>query len=183
MSSEFIKNLEDAYDLIKQANHKMINLWLQNTLFTWRWWLCLVLTIVPWTLWFIFRKKESTHRLLYCGVIAMLISSWLDVVGILFGLWSYHADLIPFSPSFIPWDFTLVPVITMFFLQFKPNFNPYLKSIVYTLIASFAFQPLMQWLRFYSPKHWKHYYSVPIFIFIYLTSNWFSKRIDFKKLQ
>lgn len=182
MSSEFIKKLEEAYGLIKQANSEMIKLWLDNTLFTWRWWLGLAMFTIPWVLWLIFRKKESTYRLLFSGIIALLISSWLDIVGILFGLWSYHADLVPFSPAFIPWDFTLIPVITMFFLQYKPEINPFLKSIVYTIIGSFAFQPLMQWLGFYNPKHWKHYYSLPILMLIYLAAHWFSRRPHFEKL-
>ena len=60
----------------------------------------------------------------------MLICSWLDLMGILFGLWSYYDNVVPFSPAFLPWDFTLLPVVIMFLLQIKPKINPIIKAIL-----------------------------------------------------
>ena len=86
MNSECTKAMEDAYSLISQANKDMIDIWLKYTFLHWQWWLGVSLAIVPWTLWIIFRKKESTNRLLFAGLFVILISSWLDLMGILFGL-------------------------------------------------------------------------------------------------
>lgn len=85
MNQQILNDLEKAYGLITQAN-KEIYVWYHNILFTWRWWLSLSFTIVPWVAWLVTRKKESTHRLLYAGLLSMLLASWFDVVGILFGL-------------------------------------------------------------------------------------------------
>jgi len=182
MNQQIINDLEKAYGLITQANQDMIYVWYHNILFTWRWWLSLSFTLVPWIAWIVTRKKESTHRLLYAGLLAMLLASWFDVVGILFGLWSYHAEFIPLSPAFIPWDFTLIPVITMVFLQYKPMINPLVKAVVFSGIGSFGAQPLFVLLDFYVPKHWHHYYSFPIFMGIYLLAHFLATRDNFERL-
>ncbi len=88
----------------------------------------------------------------------------------------------PSFTRFIPWDFTLLPVITMAFLQYKPMINPLVKATVFSLIGSFGAQPLFVVLGYYSPKHWHHYYSFPIFIVIYLVAQFVVTRNNFKRL-
>jgi len=182
MGNEYIKGMEKAYNLISQANDVMISLWLKHTLFDWHWWFGLFLTVLPWVIWIIFRRKESSDRLLYVGFFVMVISSWLDVIGILFGLWDYYDNVVPFSPAFIPWDFSLLPVAVMFFLQIKPKVNPLLKAAVFSAISSFVIEPFFVMTGIYNPKHWKHIYSFPIIIVIYLISDYISKRSHFEKL-
>lgn len=183
MNNEYIKGMENAYRLISQANNDMISLWVKYTVFGWRWWLGVTLAVVPWILWAIFRKKESTNRLLYTAFFIILLSSWLDVMGILFGLWSYHYNIVPFSPAFIPWDFTLLPVTVMFFIQIKPQISPIKKAIVFSVMSSFIAEPIFVWIDIYNPKHWKFIYSFPIIIIIYLMCDWFSKRQHFENIK
>lgn len=182
MDSYYIQNMEAAYSLIHKADLLMTKLWLNYVLYGWRWWIGVFLMLAPWALWFIFRKKDSSDRLLYAGLFTILISSWFDVLGILFGLWSYYFPVVPFSPAFVPWDFSLLPVITMFFLQYKPEINPYLKAVIYAAIGSYFAQPLFVWMGYYNPKHWEHYYSLPIFFIIYLVAHKFSVATHFEKL-
>ncbi|MDR3586272.1 MAG: hypothetical protein P4L59_13270 [Desulfosporosinus sp.] len=182
MNNEYVKRAENAYSLITQANNDMISLWLTHTFLTWQWWFGVSLTIVPWVLWILFRKNESTNRLLFVGFFVMLISSWLDLMGILFGLWSYYRNVVPFSPAFIPWDFTLLPVTIMFLLQIKPKISPLIKAITFSVFSSFMAEPFFVWIGTYNPKHWRHIYSFPIFIAIYLVSDWISKGVHFEKL-
>ncbi|HWP98694.1 MAG TPA: CBO0543 family protein [Syntrophomonadaceae bacterium] len=182
MDPYYIQQMEVAYSLIHQADQLMTTLWLKYVLFGWRWWIGVFLMLAPWILWFIFRKKDSSDRLLYAGLFTILISSWFDVLGILFGLWSYYYPVVPFSPAFVPWDFSLLPVITMAFLQYKPKINPYLKAVIYSVIGSFIAQPLFVWMGYYNSKHWEHYYSFPIFFVIYLIAYKFSVATRFEKL-
>lgn len=183
MNNEYLKGMEDAYNLISQANVNMISIWLKYTFLTWQWWFGVCLTIIPWVLWLILRRKESTNRLLFTGLFVILISSWFDIIGILFGLWSYYYNVVPFSPAFIPWDFTLLPVTIMFLLQIKPKISPIIKAIVLSVVSSFIVEPFLVWIGVYNPKHWKYIYSFPIIIVIYLVSDWLSKRSHFEKLQ
>jgi hypothetical protein len=182
MNNEHIKGTEGVYNLISQANDDMIKLWFKYTFLTWRWWLGVGLAIIPWVLWLIFKKKESANRLLFVGFFIMLITSWIDLMGILFGLWSYYFNVVPFSPAFIPWDFTLLPVSIMFLLQIKPKISPVIKAIAFSVFSSFLAELFFVWLGTYNPKYRKYFHSFPIVIVIYLISDWFSKRSDFKKL-
>ena len=182
MNYEYIRAIENTYNLITQANNESIGLWLEYVFLSWRWWLGLSLSIIPWVVWLIFRRKESTNRILYAGLFVMLISSWFDILGILFGLWSYYYSVVPFSPAFIPWDFTLLPVIVMFLLQLKPQISPFIKAVVLSTFSCFIIEPGFVWIGLYNPKNWKFIYSFPIIIAIYLISDWISKRENFEKL-
>jgi hypothetical protein len=182
MNNEFANEIEKAYSLISQANKSMIDLWIKYELFTWRWWIGLSLTIIPWIAWILLRKKESTYRILFSGIIVMLISSWFDVVGILFGLWSYYYTVVPFSPAFIPWDFSLLPVAFMTSIQYKTNIKVIYKAIIFSVLSSFIIEPTFTLLELYNPKHWKFIYSLPIIFIIYLIGDWYSKRNSFNKI-
>jgi len=182
MDPYYIQQMEVAYSLIHQADRLMTTLWLKYVLYGWRWWAGALMAVVPWLFWIRFRKKASTDRLLYVAFFVIIISSWFDVLGILFGLWSYYYPLVPFSPAFAPWDFSLLPVITMVFLQYKPEINPYVKSVVYSVIGSFIAQPILAWMGYYNAKLWPHYYSFPIFIVIYLIAYKISQATRFEKL-
>lgn len=182
MDAQYIQHMEVAYRLIHQADQIMTKQWLDYVLNSWRWWIQFGLSTIPWILWLIFKKKDSADRLLYAGFFVILISSWFDVLGILFGFWSYYYPVVPFSPAFIPWDFSLLPVITMAFLQYKPQISPWLKAVVYSATGSFVAQPIFAWMGYYNPKHWEHYYSFPILIAIYLVAHRYSAANNFKKL-
>jgi len=182
MNTDHIKALEESYNLISKANVEMIDNWLKYTFLTWQWWLGLSLAIMPWVVWLIFRKKESTDRLLFAGLFVVIISSWFDIVGILFGLWSYHYNVLPFSPSFAPWDFTLLPVAIMFALQIKPKINPFIKGIVFAAFSSFVIEPFFVWIGLYNPKHWEHIYSFPVILIIFLLAHRISKRSKFESI-
>ena len=126
--------------------------WLNNVFLTWRWWLLVISAIVPWILWVRFRKKDSTFRLLLAGLSVALIATYLDKFGYWLSLWSYPIMPIPIIPAHFPWNITLAPVSIMATIQFKPNINPYLKSVVYSLLCSFVVQPLGVLLGLYDPK-------------------------------
>jgi hypothetical protein len=173
-----------ALDYSSQIFFKeFFNYWLNNVLLTWRWWLVVILTIVPWILWVMFRNKDSTYRLLLAGLAVALITSYLDKFGYWLSLWSYPIMPIPIMPPHFPWNLTLAPVSIMATIQFKPNINPYLKSVVYSLFNSFIIQPLSVLLGLYDQKLWKHYYSVPFFIIIYLIAHYLATRKEFNPLK
>jgi len=179
---DYLNNADKIYELIEKAHEKKIAFWLENVIFTWQWWLGILLTVVPWILWFLFRKKGSTYRLLLSGTIVLLISSWLDFAGIALGLWHYNYDVLPFLPSYLPWDFTLIPVIIMSLIQFKPHSNPFIKALIFAGGSAFIGEPFFKLIKTYSPEHWKYIYSFPFLFVIYLLAHFISKRNEFDKL-
>lgn len=182
MSNGYYIKLHDLHNTITQAYADVRSIWFTNCFLTWQWWLCLVLLIVPWALWIRYRKKESTGRLLLAAFVVMSISTHLDTIGIVLGVWSYNIDIILLFPCLVIYDLSLLPVATMVFLQYKPGMNPFIKAVIYSGVCSFVVQPLFEWLRFYNPQYWKHYYSFPIFIWLYLLAHFCVTRESFEKL-
>lgn len=172
-----------AYSILEAASRLMIEEWLKYTLFTWRWWVQLFLTVVPWLLWLKFRKKESCDRLMYAGFSVIIYASAMDTIGVLYGLWAYKWKLVPFPPSFIPWDFSLIPVAAMFMLQYNPfKLNRYIKAAIFSAGASFLVEPLFVLMDFYVPLNWKHIYSFPLTMIMYLIADWLSRREKFEPI-
>ncbi len=175
-----MRALDDSFQILfREVSHY----WLNNVFLTWRWWLVVILTIVPWILWVLFRKKDSTYRLLSAGLFVALITSHFDKYGYWLSLWSYPIMPVPIIPAHFPWNLTLFPVSVMATIQFKPNINPFFKSLAYSLFGSFVIQPLSVFLGIYDHKIWQHYYSVPFFIVIYLIAHYLATRREFSPLD
>jgi hypothetical protein len=171
-----------TYDLLQQTTNLHIEYWTQHVFLSWLWWLAVILTIVPWILWWKFRKKESTHRLLFAGFFSIFVAIWLDNIGTQLGFWYYKYEVIPFTPSFKPWDISLMPVLTMFFLQINPKANVYIKGLIYSGIISFIAEPFFMWIGYFEYPHWNYIYSFAIYFFIYLIAHFVVTRNKFEKL-
>jgi hypothetical protein len=68
----------------------------------------------------------------------MLMATLLDSAGVSQGGWNYNTLLLPYFPEYLPWDLTIMPVVTMLFLQYFPNISPWLKGAAFTVIASYV---------------------------------------------
>lgn len=160
--------LDKIYNKVLQVNLEVYNIWITNIVFTWRWWLGVALSIVPWIIWIKIRNKNDTARLLFVGLVISIISSFLDTIGISYNLWHYDWKAIPFIYVYIPWDFTLFPVSIMLLMQFKPKINKYIKAVAFSFMCSFVFEPFFSWISLYHMIHWEYWYSFIIHIPIYL---------------
>lgn len=182
LDEEKIKKSDEFYDKIHQVEMEYMKYWQESTLWHWDFWLSLLLVIVPWIVWFIVRKRGSEARLLLAGGFVLIISSWLDFLGIVLGLWHYSGKAIPTIPTYMPWDVSLLPVITMLWLQFKPTLPPLLKASIYAGLASFIGEPLFEWIGLYTSEKWNVFYSLPIYFVIYLIALRISKAKTFDTL-
>ena len=106
----------------------------------------------------------------------MLAAAMLDMLGVSQGGWNYNTWLLPFLPEYFPWDLTVMPVTAMQFYQFFPKINPWIKGAFFGLLASFVVEPIFIWLGLYEPLTWKHHYSLPIYIAIYMIGHWLYTR-------
>lgn len=167
---------------IRELNSIQDPYWISYTLFSWQWWVGIFLTIAPWVLWIIVRKKDSTNRLLFVSLFVILFTSYLDFLGCEMTLWYYEYKALPTIPSYIPWDFSMFPVTIMLLLQYKPNYNPFIKGACFGVFAAFIFEPIFAMLHLYTPIKWKFIYSFPIYIMLYLISHFLSRRRNFGPL-
>jgi len=179
---EQIDSMQEAYNAIHDIHKNVVRIWMENSLFTWKWWLGVGLTIIPWVIWIIIHKKDSTDRLLYAGLATVLIASWLDFIGIAFGLWSYSYSVVPAMPAYIPWDLSLIPTIIMLLIQYKPTLHPLIKAIFFGGMSAFVGGPFFTWIDLYNMHEWKSIYSFGIYIIVYLFTHYMSKRSRFNTL-
>ena len=160
--------VEKANDLLHEANVLSYELWLKTVVFTWRWWILIFLAIGSWLVWIIWRNKKLTHRLLYAGLFVSIAAFYMDTIGMALGLWSYPIKDIPLISSYVAWDFCVIPVTTMFILQYKPNTNPLIKAVTLAIVGAFIVQPMATWIGYYHLKHWQYSYSFLLINIIYL---------------
>lgn len=179
---EIIKIIDENVNQIHELIQQKIQIWLDHALFSGLWWIGVGLSIIPWIIWFIFRDKQSSDRLLFAGFFVMVISLILDVMGDQLGFWHYRFNVIPVLPTYFPWDLTLMPITIMFLLQIKPQVSPLIKAILFALVTSYIAEPVIEWIKIYHPLNWKYSYSVPIQIVIFLTAYYLSKRKQFSPL-
>lgn len=180
---KYIEQIKNQYLNVDNANTELFHLWYENTFLRWEWWLGIALTFVPWLIWLKVRQKESTDRLLYVGFIVITISCWLDFFGVTLGLWFYVHKVIPTMPSFVPYDFSVLPVTVLLLLQYKPHISPYIKAALFAFGCSFVGEPFFKWIDFYKEIHWSSFYSFPIYFVLFLIANWISKRNKFAPLM
>jgi hypothetical protein len=180
--SEKIKDTHKFYEKFHQIEMDYKDYWLEHTLWHWEFWLSISLTIVPWILWFIFRKRGSEARLLLAGLFVICIASFLDFIGVASGLWHYSGKALPLIPTYMPWDFSLLPVTMMLWIQAKRHWNPFIKGFIYACLAAFVGEPLFEWIGLYQPTHWRSFYSFPIYIVLYLISHRISNSKTFDPL-
>ncbi|MEM5014522.1 CBO0543 family protein [Niallia taxi] len=180
-----MKNTQVYEDFAKkqqQLEEEKLQIWLDHSLFTFQWWLGAVLLIISIVLFIIFRKRNSTDRLLYVGTFTALLSSLLDLVGNSLGFFHYHYEVIPFTDNYFPWSISIIPVSIMFLLQVKPNISSYIKATALSLLVSFVILPFLEVIGIYHPVNWEYYYSSPVIFVIYLIADYLSKKDRFTKL-
>jgi hypothetical protein len=175
---------EKAYNQYTEISSIFAKIVLEELIFTWQWWLGLALFIIPWFVWFAFRKKDSTGRLLLCGLITIMLSLIIDLAALSLGLWSYPMVIIPLAPFlFLPYHFSLAPVAVMFAIQIKPKMNPLLKGVIFSALAAFGGMNLFDAIDFYNPKNWSTLYDFIIFLTLYFTAYWLTKIDSYNKLD
>jgi hypothetical protein len=179
---KYIELIKKQYGNVDNANSELFHLWYENTFLHFEWWLGILLTVLPWLIWIKVRPRESTDRLLYVGFIVIIITCWLDFLGISLGLWFYIHKVIPTIPSFIPFDLTILPVTVLLLLQYKQHISPYIKAIFFAFVSSFIGEPIFKWIDFYEEIHWSSFYSLPFYFVIYLIAHYVSSQCRFSPL-
>ncbi|QQZ11260.1 CBO0543 family protein [Heyndrickxia vini] len=166
--NEGIRQSEKGTQQIIKGDATISDAVVHDFLFTWQWWFGIALFIIPWIVWFIFRKKESTGRLLAAGFSAIILSLIIDLITDSLGVWTYPMKFSPIAPKLIlPYHFSLTPVVLMFFLQIKPHVSPLLKAVIFSFLGAFIVMKFFVYIKFYDPKEWPSIFDFGIFLIIY----------------
>ncbi|WP_202081537.1 CBO0543 family protein [Caldalkalibacillus salinus] len=177
-----LRSIEMHQEMV-QHSREVYDFWVNNILWTWQWWVGVCLTVIPWVVWLLLRKKDSTHRVLFAVTVVAFIAVCIDVVAVSHGLWRYSYEVLPIIPAFLPWYVSLIPVFIAFLLQIRPEVNPVVKGIICGVGGSMIAEPLFEWLGFYQTVHWEHIYSFPLYFIAYVLAHFISRRQSFESLD
>ncbi|MFC3883390.1 CBO0543 family protein [Bacillus songklensis] len=180
---ENVKIIQGFYDHIVEVHKEYYAFWKEHILFHWDWWLSVALAVIPWLIWVKVHRKESRGRLLYVIFFLIIVTAGLDFLGVILGLWYYPGKIVPIIPSYIPWDFSLIPVIITLLIQFKPHIAPWKKALFFSGLTAFVGEPIFMKLGLYTRIHWEYFYSFPIYIALYLIADKLSKTDSFAPLS
>lgn len=177
-----ITKISEMSEKLHTLNNEHFSLWYHQMLFSTKWWIHLGIFIIPWVIFFIFRKKNSTDRLMYPALFLIIAAVIMDHIGISYNAWQYNISILPIFLD-IPWDFTMVPVTALFLLQIKPNLSPIIKALIYSLFSGLVGEPFFLWIGFYKYNNWNFLYSVIIDFILYLIANYLANRNQFASLK
>ncbi|CAH2713947.1 hypothetical protein BACCIP111895_01101 [Neobacillus rhizosphaerae] len=181
---EGIEQSRKGAEMIIKGNKIMAEAVVNNFLFTWQWWFGIGLFVVPWIIWLLFRKKDSTGRLLIGGLITIILSLVIDLIALSLGLWRYPMKFSPVAPMLLlPYHFSLVPVSIMFVIQIRPKVNILFKGVIFAMLAAYGAMKFFVLIHFYDPKNWLSIYDFCIYLFLFFVAYWFSKIDSYKSIS
>jgi len=161
--------MEDSiYKLIEKEDHELNYIWSTQIIFHWRWWLGVVLLILPWVVWAKIRDKNDTVRQLFVVLVVIIITSTIDNIGVYYDSWYYLHRVIPACYTGYVWDYSLFPIGIILSLQFNPKLNIYIKAVIFALICAFIGEPFFVWIGMYHLVNWKYWYSFIVYVPLYL---------------
>jgi PAS domain S-box-containing protein len=160
--------MAEGYKLIHFGNEMNLDFWLNHVLFSWKWWMVVGLTILPWVLFFYFFKKEKRKQYFISALILMISSSFLDIAGLSYDLWRYYVKAVPVMGGFFPWNFSIIPFFYMISFEIFPEWPKVVKAIMVALLFAYIGEPIMDYIGFTSHHDWKHSYSIPFYFALYL---------------
>lgn len=180
---EGLKQIDKATQKITEANQSIVEAVMNAFLFTWQWWIALAMIVVPWIVWLILRDRECTARLFSAGLLMMVLSEILDTLGVSFGKWAYPVKVVPVATINFSFRLSLLPVLLMLMIQYKPRANPFMKAIIYGGFGAYVGMPILSMIDLYKKIDWAYTYSFFILTIFYLLAHWFSQLNTFDKIK
>ncbi len=152
--------------------------WLENTVFTWRWWLLLAVLIVPWIIWYRTTRKNHIINAVIFAMIMAVMAIFFDEFFYSLSCWTYPHDVIPVLPRLSSVDYTAIPLIfTVVYQHFSDWKRFFWVTIAVSTVASFVGEPLVVRGGMYVLVKWNYFYSWPIYIAMPICAKWLTELI------
>jgi hypothetical protein len=175
-SDEEIRNLHEVLVQMRIDN------WFHHDLYSFQWWLLLVVLILPWVVWWQFVEKKRIYEILLFGALMMNLVSMLDDLGVELHLWSYPYQLISVMQRLIAIDQGIIIIAHMFLYQFYKGWKSFIiANMIMAIIFSYIFEPITVWLGIYKLENWRYTYSLPIYVMKAALIKWVVDEVLFKK--
>lgn len=175
-----------SYEVIREVHKELgamkLEYWIQHDLFSYQWWLLVILLIVPWIVWWRFVDRNKISQILLFGSLLMILVMMLDDFGVESHLWSYPYQLFNLMPRLISIDQGIIIIAHMFLYQFFPKWKKFLiANTVMAILFTFIFEPIVVWIGIYKLENWRYIYSLPIYIMKATLIKWLVDEVILKK--
>jgi hypothetical protein len=168
------ETLKKIMGLQNQITELEIYRWLEFQLFTWNWWLLVILFVVPWIILIRLIERKRIIEILLFGTITSHFTIYLDDVGKELMFWVYPIELTPFAHRADPFDVTMLPIAYMLIYQYFKTWKSFSIALInMALFFAFIGEPFAHWTELTYYLKWKYIYS---FFFYFLTGilvRWF----------
>lgn len=161
--------MDERYDQLREKSLEVtrenINYWLDHCFLSPRWWFILILFILTWVVFIRLTRNETNKpKLLFLGLVWIIVAANLDGIGFDLGLWGYPGQLVPVLPKAYLFDYALIPVTYMLQYRYFPKGRAFFySSLILAGGASFIAEPVFRWLGIYRIYHWEVWWSFIIY--------------------
>lgn len=159
-------------EMIFQAKANMHRLvltkWLNQDVFSVRWWSLIALIIVSYIICFSLLDKRRASTLFLFGALICVGEAVAEDVGINFLLWSCQVPVLPIIPClFVPY-LTVIPAFYMLIYQYTKSWKQFsLWNLIAASIIALVLQPIFIYFGIYHVHgYWRTVYNIPIIFFI-----------------
>jgi hypothetical protein len=156
--------MEELGKRIDKLSNQLLDLrmeiWLKYTLFTWQWWMLLIVSLGMLVLFFIIIKKEKfLSAVAFFGLIYILNKN-LDDVATALDWYDYRIQLEPIIPTMLPANLFLIPMGLSCVYSRYGKWKSFLIALcIFSAAVSYAALPLMKIVKIYLEKSWNAHWS------------------------
>ncbi|CAG7614492.1 hypothetical protein PAESOLCIP111_01715 [Paenibacillus solanacearum] len=160
-SSHITKAFEEVQKAREQLHQLDYKQWMDESLFTWEWFLLAGLTTIPLILWWIILDKKRAYEIAFYGCMINIMAIILDDFGTNLAWWGYPIKLLPTIPPLLTADSILVPIVLMIIYQmFSTNWKKHLiANAITAAFLAFIAEPIFIWIGYYQLNSWKLLFS------------------------
>lgn len=172
---------QEVLEFTKQFRDLKLEYWLNETLFTFSWWILLLTTVGVFILWTFILEKKRIFEIVTYGFFVAMFAMIADDLGVSLSLWNYPHTLTPI-PLIIEVHKVQMPILYMIVYQYFNTWKTFLvAAAVNAFIFAFILERLLVWLHVYEAYHWEHIYSLIPYFLIAVGFKWVINQ--FKKMD
>lgn len=138
--------LNDLKETQEKVSNQWIDYWVDYSSFdTWQFWINVSFIIIPLIVLYFFIDRKKIFLLGFFGFNIHVWMSYIDAIATRYNFFEYPYKTIPFLPTHVGIDTSLVPVLFILLYQWTLNKkkNFYLYSLLLIAFLSFMFKPLL----------------------------------------
>lgn len=158
--------IEDLIQMEKTFYNSLQDFWREHNLYTWKWWLLVILSILSPITWWIFIDKQRITEVTAFGLFYGVSAIIFDSIGSSAMVWTYPVRLTPYVyPQLYPYDVGIVIIPFMLIYQrWGGNLKKFiLISGLQSAFLAFLAERFMEFFNIYQEITWKNIYSFPIY--------------------